>query len=309
MVEGAVAEILEDVPVSIEFRTRNPVHPFAAHLDQAFSVPIHPVGHEMAADAGERRRPFGKPCRCIVGAAGAEVGHTRGPVNRDDLGQLFHEPLGARRQIQAGELRVQASGNDLRQLHGRQLSDPGDQALPILVVLADHAPWFAAGVVVEVLLEPALDDAALFLDDQDFLLVVYEIQRAVVFQRPDHPDLVHVEPHSLRLGPVYTEKPQRLHQVQVCLARRNDAVTGVGHVENLLVDRVRRGECQRRRLFCLETFLDLRSGEIRPAVMQATGRNVEVWYDELRIFGQFDRHRRLDSFGDRFESDPHAGKT
>ena len=50
-----------------------------------------------------------------------------------------------------------------------------------------------AGIIVEVFLELALDDAALLLDDQDFALAAHEFERAARRERPDHADLVDIE--------------------------------------------------------------------------------------------------------------------
>jgi hypothetical protein len=60
-------------------------------------------------------------------------------------------------------------------------------------MLADHALRLVAGPVVEILLELAFDDAALFLDHQHFALAPDEIERRAPRQRPDHADLVDVD--------------------------------------------------------------------------------------------------------------------
>ena len=74
-----------------------------------------------------------------------------------------------------------------------------------------------AGIVVEIFLELALDDAALFLDHEDLALLAHEFQRVVMRQRPDHADLVDVDAEPPAFGLVEPEQPQRLHQVEVAL--------------------------------------------------------------------------------------------
>ena len=60
-----------------------------------------------------------------------------------------------------------------------QFADPGHEPLTILVLLADHEPGFAARIVVKIFLELTLDNAALFFDNQHFVLVVYEVECTV----------------------------------------------------------------------------------------------------------------------------------
>ena len=62
VIVSAVAQVLENVPATVEHRARNPVDAFAAHLDEAVRVAPHPACHEMAADAGQCPRSFRHPC-------------------------------------------------------------------------------------------------------------------------------------------------------------------------------------------------------------------------------------------------------
>jgi hypothetical protein len=69
VVVGAVAQVLEHVRHLGEHGVRHPVDAFAAHLDQAFGVAVHPAGHEVAADAGLRMRAFRHlGARCCAGS-------------------------------------------------------------------------------------------------------------------------------------------------------------------------------------------------------------------------------------------------
>ena len=106
---------------------------------------------------------------------------------------------------------------------------------------------------------------------------------------------------------VDAEQPQRLHEIEVSLARRHDAVAGPRVVEDLAVERVGGRKRERRRFLRLEPLLDLRSREVRPAVVQARGGGREIGrHGVLWIGWQLETHRRLDRFGDGLEPDPHT---
>ena len=66
--------------------------------------------------------------------------------------------------------------------------------------LADHALRLVTGIVVEIFLELALDDAALFLDHENLALLADELQRIMMGERPHHPDLVDVDADAPALG-------------------------------------------------------------------------------------------------------------
>src|SRR5690606_18911441 len=71
---GAVANVLEDVRRRHERRLADPVGAFTAHVREGFGVPVHPLRHVVAADAGERAAAFGHLGRGVVRTAGAEIG-------------------------------------------------------------------------------------------------------------------------------------------------------------------------------------------------------------------------------------------
>ncbi len=116
VIEGAVAQILKRMAAAVEHRARNPVHAFAAHLDQAVGVALHPVGHEMTADAGQCLRAFGHFRRRVVRAAGAEVGDARSAADVDYLGLLVQQFVCPCRQVQARHDRIETPGDDAGQL-------------------------------------------------------------------------------------------------------------------------------------------------------------------------------------------------
>ncbi len=112
MVESAVAQVLEYVPIAVELRARDPVDAFAAHLDQAFGVPVHPARHEMAADAGERARAFRHFGRRVVRAARAEIRHPARTLDTDGGAAFVEEPVGAFGQPEAAECLVETPCDD-----------------------------------------------------------------------------------------------------------------------------------------------------------------------------------------------------
>ena len=105
---------------------------------------------------------------------------------------------------------------------------------------------------------------------------LYEIECARRLQRPDHADLVDVDANTTALLRIDAEQAQCFHEVEMRLARCHDAETRVRYVEDLAVNRVGGGEGQCGRFLRLESFLDLWSGKVRPAVVQAGRRHDEV---------------------------------
>ena len=179
MIPGALAEVLEDVAAAGEARGCRPVHALAAHLDQRRGLAVHPARHEVAADAGQRlaspRAPWSRCCagsRSRNRACGSRRGRTGGSGG---CGKSLRRGGASSRSGKRRSRRRATSGASRR---GDELADPGDQPVVVLVALADHALGLVAGIVVEILLELALDDAALLLDDEHLLLVADEGERA-----------------------------------------------------------------------------------------------------------------------------------
>ncbi|MHC2412689.1 hypothetical protein ACVJGC_005280 [Bradyrhizobium diazoefficiens] len=276
VIVGAFAEILEDVPVAGESRRRCPVHALAAHLDQRRRLAVHPARHEVATDAGQRLRALRYLCRRVVWAARAEIRRTCRTADVDRAGGFRHQGGRARGEIEARKHRIEPAGEHASQRTRRQFADPGDQPRASLVMLADHALGLGAGIVVEILLELALDDAALFLDNEDLALALHEVHRVMQRQRPDHADLVDVDADAAAGRLIEAHQPQRFHQVEMRLACGDDAVGGVRNVVDVAVDRI--GLCKGVDgvLLRLQPLLDLRSRQVRPAIVQAARRRREV---------------------------------
>ena len=88
---GAVADVLEDVRGLGEGRLPDPARALAAHVGEGRGLPVHPLRHVVAADAGERAAPLRHLGRAVVGAARAEVGHA---LHRRRLGGFTLRPPG-----------------------------------------------------------------------------------------------------------------------------------------------------------------------------------------------------------------------
>ena len=71
VVEGAVADVLEDMRARAERRLAEPGRALAAHLGEAAGVAVHPLDHEVAADAGQRlASPRARGSSCCAGSRG-----------------------------------------------------------------------------------------------------------------------------------------------------------------------------------------------------------------------------------------------
>ena len=283
------AEILEDMLAAVEGLPRDPGHALAAHLRVTDGIAIHPAGHDVTADPRRRHRAIRQPCRGVMRTARAEIG-------RSGCACDIHRQVGDLRQCgRAGgqafvrEMAVQTLGNDRGQQARRQLSREGDQVGAGLVMLADHGLRLVAGPVVEMFLELAFDDAALFLDDQHLVLVAHEAQRVATGQRPDHADLVDVDAKPTAFVFGQAQQAQRLHQVEMALAGGDDAITRILHVIDAPVDGVGVHEGLDRAQLVGQAGLDLGAGQVGGADMQPAGGRIEGRDGEGAIIGQLDR--------------------
>ena len=242
-------------------------------------------------------------------ATGAKIRDAACAADLNDVGLAGQQLLGTRGEIQSFHRLVETLRDDSGELDRSQLSGPWHQSDAIFVFLANHAFWLVAGVVVEIFLELALDDAALFFNHQHFALFANEIERGVVGQRPHQADFVDVQAQSMRLLSVDAEQPQRLHQIHVPFAGRDDAVARIGRVKNSAINRI---GCGKRKYGCflgLKTLFDMRSRQVRPADVQPAGRRIEIRDDECGVGRQRNRHCRFHRLGDGLEANPHAGES
>ena len=206
------------------------------------------------------------------------------------------------------EERVQPFSDHGDQQQWAQLTRPGDQRVARRPVLAHHALRLVTGPVIEIFLELALDDAALFLDNQHLFLVGHEGQRIAARQRPDHADLVDVDAEPAAGGLIQPEQPQRLHQVEMPFAGGHDPVARIGNVVDPPVNRIGLHEGLDRVQLGAYAGFNLRARHVGRAYMQATRRRREHGLDECSLCRDLDRLARLNRFRDRLEPDPGAGK-
>ncbi len=302
---GAVAEVLEDMRLAREARMRDPVDALAAHLDQPAGAALHPAGHEVAADAGQRARTLGHLRAGVVRAARAEV--RLAPDGVGGVGQQRgHREVDDQRP--AVERRVQPReplgdhGHDAR---GPQLAQGRDQRPTLGVGLAGN-PWaLGVGHCVEQLLDLALDDRRLFLDDQDVLDIGDEVEHARGLDRVDQADLVDAHAGGGQRVGVERQAAQDLHEVVVRLADRHDAQRRARAGHDVLVDRVELRERAHRIELEREPGLDLERGQVERAHVQVGARGRVDRQREVQPHAvEVDRHARLDDLADCLEADP-----
>src|SRR5206468_10218340 len=132
----------------------------------------------------------------------------------------------------------QALGQRTCQRGDGKLGSKGQEALVVVVHLADDAWADVVAPVEQLLLNLIFDNLAALLDDENFLKANGEIAHAFRLQRPGHADLVKAKADlggDLLGNPEFT---QRLTDVLVAFARRHDAVAGVRRIHGDAVDLV-----------------------------------------------------------------------
>src|SRR6266536_189184 len=98
---GAIADVLEDVFGLDKRCFAHPPRTFSSHLGVASGVPVHPLRHEMAADASQRTTALGHLGPGAMRTARAEIWRT---VHRRLLRHAaFQRPLVCNT---CGELRI-----------------------------------------------------------------------------------------------------------------------------------------------------------------------------------------------------------
>ena len=308
VVVGAVAEILEDVLALRERRLADPVRALAAHLGVALGRAIHPLRHEMAADAGIGPHALRHSRRRVVRAAGAEIGGARRRVlrvgqHRLRLMQALHLMLQRVVARVAQDALADANGD----LVGVERALHGEEPSALLVLLADDDRLVRRAE--QFLADLHLDQRALLLDNDDHLEAAREFLQAFGLERPRAADLV--EPHAEIVGAhlVDAEVVHRLAYVEIGFAGRDDADLRVrparrdDPVEFVGADE---GEHRVALVFLQPGFL--LEDAVARADREATGRHLVVGrhHDLHAIEGAIHRRRRFDCVLEAFEPDPHA---
>ena len=281
-----------------------------AHVGKGLGIALHADGQRVAADAGQRHRAVGHLGRAVVRAAGAEIGHA------GHARFIAHLAAGAalqRLEALPGALAETAeaeTADDRRgDLERRQLAVALQQMLATLVVLADHDGTTAALHVEQRVLQLLLDQRALLLDHQDLALAAAEGRSPLGLERPHHAHLIDGEAQAFGFGVVEPEFVQRLADIEVGLAHRDDAEAGVGAAEHHSVELVGAPVGEGRRDFYLIDALFLAQPVVGPADVHAIGRQVMVGrgvdFEAVRI--DVDRRRGVDRLAQDLEADPEAG--
>ena len=167
-----------------------------------------------------------------------------------------------------------ALGERERHLIARERAVRGEQRRAALVALAHDLRRVRPAV--QQLLELGLDQGALLLDHDDLLEAGGERAHALGLERPDQAELEHAQAKPGGELAVDAEVGERLAQVQIRLAGRDDAEARVRAVEHQPVERVGPGERAHR--LQLEAMQPLLLGErgIGPADVETARRQREV---------------------------------
>lgn len=197
----------------------------------------------MATDAGKGATAFGHLGRCVVRAAGAEIrgaGDRRGRLHLRRLAAVEPIGLGAQHRCNFGiEIKSkQTLCERTRQRGDAEFFGEREEALVVVVHLADDPRTDVVAPVEQLLLHLVLDDLAALFDDEDFLETHGELPDAFRLQRPGHADLVQSKPDLGGDLGRDAELAQCLPDILVALAGRHDAVAGVRRVHGDAIDLV-----------------------------------------------------------------------
>ncbi len=307
---GAVAQVLEHVRRRGERGLPDPRRTLAAHLRERDGIAIHPGGHVVATDAADRAAAFGHARRGVVRTARAEV---RLPLHlvadRREPSILLLEKPHALLDVGARVEAAHALGEHARDERRRELAVRRQQPLAALVLLADDQRPPLRVPVVELLFDLALDDAALFLDDDDFLEALGEAPNRLGLERPGEADLEQLDADVGGTRPIDAEILERLQHVEMGFTRRHQPKPRVAAIDDRAIERVGPRERERgRQLVALQPEL-LIVRRIGPADVQAAGRQRELRrHDGERLRQQCETLRRVSRLLRHLEPDPTAAE-
>ena len=152
-----------------------------------------------------------------------------------------------------------------------------------------------------------LDNAALFLDDDDFRLAAHEGGGALFLDRPGKADLVDIDAELAAGGAVQPKKAERFHQVAMRLAGGDKSDAGIVIAMDHTVDRICRGENGGSVQFGLHPVFQMQPRRIRPADVQPVGGVGQRRAREGGERRKIDRGSGLDQLGDGFHAHPQPG--
>jgi len=214
---GAIAEILKDVLLAREWRLSDPIGAFAAHMrERGGLAPRHEQGHGVTAYAGHRAAALRQAGRCIVRASRAEE---RGAANADGRRRPAletFEPIDAlRERFDVGPETFKPCRDGTRHQDRCQLAGARQERHRIFIGLAGHAR--TAGCI-RIEKEPhqlVLDEAALFLDDENFFEPLGKSAQLRRLERPRQPHLVESNAERSGVTLVQSELRQRLADIEI----------------------------------------------------------------------------------------------
>ena len=222
VIVGAVAEVLKDVRAGGERRLADPVRALAAHLGVAERRTVHPLRHEMAADAGIGAHPFRHHGRGIVRTAGTEIRNALGDVAGLGGDALeFLQPRDALREFVVAMVFQEPLADADRDLVGVERALDGKQPIARFVALADDDRL--VGAAVKFFADLDFDQRALLLDDDDEVEAGGEVGQFAAADRPRTADLEQPQPQLVAFDLVDAEFVERLADIEIALAGGDDA--------------------------------------------------------------------------------------
>ncbi len=222
MVIGAVAQVLEHVLALGKRRLADPVGAFAAHLGEAERLAVHPLRHEVAADAGIGAAAVRHAGGGVVRAAGAEIGDALGDVG--GLGQRLLRLLQPRHiggDLFIGAVAQQPLADADGDVVGIERALDREQPVALLVLLADADRLI--GGAVELLAHLHFDERALLLHHDDEVEAGGEIGKLLARDRPGAAELEDAQAEVVALDLVEAELVEGLAHVEIGLAGGDDA--------------------------------------------------------------------------------------
>ena len=226
MIVRAVAEILEDVTAGRERRLADPIRALAAHMRVALGRAVHPLRHEMAANAGIGAHALRHAGRGVMWATRAEIRDAHRCIFRIGQHRLcLFQPAYALFEffvaMIAQDARADRDGDVVRIECGLDREKP----VRVLVLFADDHRLVRCAV--ELFPHLHFDERALLLDDNDHVEAAREFHEAARLERPGTSDFVEANAEIVRLHLIDAEIIPRLTHVEIGFADRDDADLGV----------------------------------------------------------------------------------
>ena len=193
----------------------------------------------MTTDSGADEGVLGYLCRAVVRASGAEVRRAHGEREFDagTTPRLLVDPRLRGVDVMTCETIREAAGDGV----DVELAEAGEQCRPVLVDLADDAR--CTRMTEQDVAHHRLDEVALLLDDDDLVEITargaeHEAVEDVPLDRVDHPQLEDADAQTAQVVVADVQQAQRLSEIEVGLARGDDADSIVGGRHHDLVDPV-----------------------------------------------------------------------